>query len=1338
MQAWKFARIVAVWLDGPRASSQWLSALEPTTLFRALLLDFTLLYALYRLAIPQRDATPAGPAMAGSAPGAAPGAARPAPRARRAAWMPYVVVFVLLALLDAVLLGGERWSPLALASWALAAAARSVLVPLGMDVPRDPLASSWSLAGRRVRMQDIVRPQTHITGQHTVHILPYGTAQLAPAASCQCIGGTSPAQVVPVVFNRTRPAVLHYSVTDVVHGNRSTFSVHAPALEPYVRKGAMAGARPQADEPDVPHAARGMTFRDRVRERANRRRKAALRDGGDAAAAHATELVHYLRVTHTGIVHLESVLDASRNAARVLPGDMLVVPCPSASFEHHAAHPVFCPGDEGNVTVHVRGVPPLTLEYAQGGAVQALSHIAPPEPHGAGAAHLPAQRLDAARAAGAPLHAEHVAWARPAHVALPLALDLSRPGVQHFDLRSVRDVCGNAVDLHAAAGSSGAGRTRGLLGTRAAAPAAPVLEHTVSVHPRAQAHFSAAQCTADAPLKLLRGSGGHELRLAVEEGADGAQLRAEYEVEVQYTPDAHAALPRRLTAADAWTRTLKVRAGATDASVYATAPGTYTIARVDGPRCSGSTGAPWTCEVVDVPPPTADIHFESIEDPCAGTVGVKALSVLEGEPPFRLLYEVQRAGQRPQRQVRVVREKTRDELEFWPSTEGPVTYRFYALEDAHYTDIPLDGPSFTAVVHPLASAAFAPHHGDAASVASCGSTQAHADVAFSGTGPWDLTYAVRTDGGTPVEHHVRGIRSPTYGLDVALPPEALAARGAATISLVRVRDGKGCTRRLATRDLRVDVSRSRASVGFLPSDAGERRSLTVTEGRAASLPLRLTGDAPWTVRYRMEPEAGGAPVERTARLSTPNAALEVREPGTYTILSLHDAHCPGEVLSAQATYRLALRPRPEAHFALDAGERAANGSLLRPPVCEGTVDSAELELRGFSPVQVAYDHVPPVGVASTHRFSTSQRRSPVQLVTTPSGWHTYEIGAVGDAMYAPAAPKAAARLEQQVWPQARASFAAAPGARRERPTFCLGDSLGSGTATPGAAEPRIALQGTPPFMLELELRPVATARTAGRPAGYRFTRTGIASTSYVPRLAPGEFAFGASGAWELVILQVGDAHACGTYASSDAAPLATLPIEVVETAGIVPATTRTDYCVGERIDYILQGTSPWTVHYTFNQRDVHVTSRRAEFSRTAERPGVLTVHSAAHQQNQCRSGRNATVSVIHELPSVQVYGGRHYVESLHEGNQAEIVFHLRGEPPFAFTYQRTEPADTHHVPRVLETHTVSGVQERKYSIRTTQEGTWSVVWLQDRWCQVSLGQASGPAAWPEGAEPSGK
>ena len=91
--------------------------------------------------------------------------------------------------------------------------------------------------------------------------------------------------------------------------------------------------------------------------------------------------------------------------------------------------------------------------------------------------------------------------------------------------------------------------------------------------------------------------------------------------------------------------------------------------------------------------------------------------------------------------------------------------------------------------------------------------------------------------------------------------------------------------------------------------------------------------------------------------------------------------------------------------------------------------------------------------------------------------------------------------------------------------------------------------------------------------------------------------------------------------------------------------------------------------------------------------------------------------------------GANLVESLREGGHAEIVFTLEGEPPFSFTYQRTEPADTHARPKVLETHTVNQWQANEYRVPTSQEGTWSVVWMQDRWCQVSLGEVSGPASW---------
>jgi nucleoporin POM152 len=60
------------------------------------------------------------------------------------------------------------------------------------------------------------------------------------------------------------------------------------------------------------------------------------------------------------------------------------------------------------------------------------------------------------------------------------------------------------------------------------------------------------------------------------------------------------------------------------------------------------------------------------------------------------------------------------------------------------------------------------------------------------------------------------------------------------------------------------------------------------------------------------------------------------------------------------------------------------------------------------------------------------------------------------------------------------------------------------------------------------------------------------------------------------------------------------------------------------------------------------------------------------------------------------------------GDQAEIVFTLVGEPPFTFTYQRSEPSlkKGGKPGKVLETHTVSRVMTHEYSIFSALEGTW--------------------------------
>ena len=61
------------------------------------------------------------------------------------------------------------------------------------------------------------------------------------------------------------------------------------------------------------------------------------------------------------------------------------------------------------------------------------------------------------------------------------------------------------------------------------------------------------------------------------------------------------------------------------------------------------------------------------------------------------------------------------------------------------------------------------------------------------------------------------------------------------------------------------------------------------------------------------------------------------------------------------------------------------------------------------------------------------------------------------------------------------------------------------------------------------------------------------------------------------------------------------------------------------------------------------------------------------------------------------------------GDQAEIIFTLIGEPPFTFTYQRSELAPKKGGPgKVLETHTVSRVLTHEYSIFSALEGWYFI------------------------------
>lgn len=101
----------------------------------------------------------------------------------------------------------------------------------------------------------------------------------------------------------------------------------------------------------------------------------------------------------------------------------------------------------------------------------------------------------------------------------------------------------------------------------------------------------------------------------------------------------------------------------------------------------------------------------------------------------------------------------------------------------------------------------------------------------------------------------------------------------------------------------------------------------------------------------------------------------------------------------------------------------------------------------------------------------------------------------------------------------------------------------------------------------------------------------------------------------------------------------------------------------------------------------------------------------------------------------------HSLINFFTGDQAEITFTLIGEPPFTFTYQRSELAPKKGgIGKVLETHTVSRVYTNEYSIFSALEGksnraydfcrvlkilstgTWTVTSISDRYCRYPPAQ----------------
>lgn len=1164
-----------------------------------------------------------------------------------------------------------------------------------MLIPSLPSMSSLIRTGgpdisteeRHVWAHDVVDSHKHLLGQHTVKLSPISTARLNPAQLSFCLAPPHNEVLIPILFNNSHPNSIAYSISAL--GDKSpskTFTLQSKELtkieqrwRDYFHDASLTKSGRLDSDPYDPEYENDDYNSGKTDQAAKKGGRGRIMGSSDkppklplsplarrfySTPLESTQSITHISVTRPGVVTLVDVKASDNSGFRISGPEVLVVACPTARFEVPKDLPApkarECAGTEKELAIVAEGVAPLKLNWHREINGRRESFVAEGIEGNPDATNLPLSQ----------------------NITIPVALSLSSLGKHRYAIDSLMDGAGNFFEP-------------------SLRPVGSVdhIARSVEVIGRSSATFK--NCGLASPVDLRKG-GDATLVLAL---SKGERLDSVKSVTVQYVP------PMGFKASP-YTKEYRPKTSADgELPIVVKQPGTYTIMSVDGHECSGDVMSPEVCKVVEQPLPTADVKLETLHE-CSGDVGVKASLVLHGTPPYTIFYTEGKNRENPREHQRRIN-SARDEIVFQPESSGTYTYTFTHVSDKYYHKVPLtgEGRSIRKIVHPLASADFVrsyPSRGQdgkpSAQMNSCSGKTVEFAVDLRGTPPWSLKLQVAGPAGAKIieESDLTESRS---RLSVPIPEEVDAEGGMFQIDLVSVVDANRCERSLNVPGIPVNVQRLRPEVKFYSSDG--QRHITILEGQIASLPLRLTGQAPWTLNYRRT----GDERTQTATLRNPNDYLSVQRKGEYELVDVRDANCPGMVIPMEKTYTVDWVPQPTAKFDVSAGLAAKNNSIIRQAVCEGTEDYAEIKLSGRPPFQISYAYISDNDKrAETHTLSSVQTSARLQLRTSFGGHHRYQLLAIGDVSYplkAGQQPQGSAIIRGEYLEQTVSTRPTAYFRSPSRLSYCVGNSLSSrvGHGDGGI----VVLNGQAPFHLTLSIKNFANNHVV---------RKTVEVKEHAWKVDFPDYSLDTIGPTLVTIESMKDSSPCPEADPSSL--LRQIWIDVAETAAVVPLDRKEDYCVGEPISLQLEGTPPWTVHYAFNGKVREATSSFSKFSRVAVEPGLFKVLTIAHQRNMCQTELENLSMRVHQIPSARVSHGRSVEDNIREGDQATISFELLGTPPFTFTYQRTElmtPEKRGKPLQVLETHTVSGVTSHTYSISSSNEGTWTVTFIADKYCR---------------------
>ncbi|TXT07511.1 hypothetical protein VHUM_03231 [Vanrija humicola] len=1091
----------------------------------------------------------------------------------------------------------------------------------------------WIYFLRHVLSRLVFGEPENISGTYSIRLLPYSTATLNPLSLTYCLppGGNEPV-FIPVVFNNSAPDQVSYYLRDLETGASELQNVPASQMKQPVGWSITLNDQDGDDDLDDTQPINELVKRNQLLDVA---RLHSVRPAESLSIIppdlSASESLLYLTVSKPSVVQLHAVSDKRGDRFNIAPHrEALIIECPAGGdfvnedskgklIRHpsQTAAPLpRCIGSEDVVKFEARGVAPLKVAWKKliGKTVIEQGVIEGIE--------------DEVVTADAEQGHFRRDRASKTHI-VPLRVSHQLAGDYTVVLTGVVDALGNTYT-----------------------PSADSSTYRFTVMGERSISF-----LCNGPRELLV-NGTVDVPFAIK-GSESEPLDIRYSFKSSAT-------------GKTTERTIKLD---DTLAIRATEPGQYRLLDVSG-RCAGTVLEPSTCEVREVPPPSAEMSVTTLHE-CAMDVGINVAFEFTGSPPFHVRYNEQRKGGKLE--IRTQRFDTPvGQIELRPEREGTYIYNFNFLSDARYKDLPLNRAPIEQVVHPPASVDII--GATRYQLFACSPDEFDINLGIMGNDPLHITY--RKSWGTQSQNVTVPVKSGKFRLTVPVP-EDLAAKsgnsGKLAVALISVEDANGCVKRLPTRLVEVDIDRHRPTVQFAKQD-----HVVIKEGdrKGVDVPLRLTGRGPWDIVYTLDGKE--QPVIRT---TSPNSPLNFKQKGKYQLVRVRDANCPGD--ADNGIFSVDFKPRPSASLIESAAVRKDGSVYRHKGLCAGEDDAVGVHFVGLSPFEVKYKYS--VGSkASEHALKSAQEIGVLHLDSSP-GRHKYQFTSVRDDIYENTPVDFT--LEHDVHARPSATFV-----KQNTLTLCRDAAL--------VTDAKVRLTGEAPFTLQLGVRKPASAEVV--PHVVRVpTRDWKLE---IPKETVAEV-----GRYEITILGIADAAGC-EFVIEDSDVHATT-LDVVETARVVSIDHKTDLCVGDTLDFLLQGKAPWIVEYEWQGRLNSVTSSAARFSRSADSEGVFAIRSVALKDRngnaQCKRQVNGLERRVHALPSVRVQNG---IDNLREGDQpAVFTITFTGTPPFTFTYTRSETVNGR--PRIVETQTISDIFTNTYSISSSSPGDYSVTSVQDMFCR---------------------